>query len=144
MAADGEEGLIELLLYSKETVASLEARLVLILRRAERAKAKERLLTSGSHVAETQNSNSVKMKLPKLYFSTFNDNILQWQEFWDVYKTAVDEEDISNVTKFSYLKGSIRVAAATAIFITDENYPVAIKILQNKFGKKENITTLYS
>ena len=40
-AADGEEGLMELLLYSKETVASLEARLVLILRRAERAKAKE-------------------------------------------------------------------------------------------------------
>ena len=40
-AADGDEGLIELLLDSKETVAILKAHLALILGRAGRPKAKE-------------------------------------------------------------------------------------------------------
>ena len=58
-----------------------------------------------------------------------------------MYKIAVHEQNIPNVTKFSYLKGSIRNIAATAIYgisVTNDNYPVAIKILQDKFGKKEH------
>ena len=85
---------------------------------------------------EPQNNSSVKMKLPKLHLPTFDGNILHWQEFWDVYKTAVHEQDIPNVTKFSYLKGSICNTAATAIYgisVTNNNYPVAIKISQDKF-----------
>ena len=102
-AADGDEGLIELLLDSKEMVARLEARLAQVLRKRERAK--ERPLTSGIEEPQNNmsNSTSVKMKLPKLHLPTFDGNILYWQEFWDVYKTAVHEQDIPNVTKFSYL-----------------------------------------
>ena len=144
-AADGDEGLIELLLDSRETVAQLEGRLAQVLRRGERAK--ERPLTSGNLI-EPQNNSSVKMKLPKLRLPTFDSNLLHWQEFWDVYKIAVHEQNIPNVTKFSYLKGSIRNTAATAIYgisVTNDNYPVAIKILQDKFGKKESIIeALYS
>ena len=150
-AADGDEGLIKLLLDSKETVARLEARLVQVLRKGERAK--ERPLTSGNQFTEPQDNNmsnntGVKMKLPKLHLPTFEGNILYWQEFWDVYKTAVHEQDISNVTKFSYLKGALRKAAAISIHgisVTSDNYPVAIKILQDKFGKKKSIIeALYS
>ena len=97
---------------------------------------------------KTLQNYSVKIKLPKLHLSTFDGNILYWQEFWHVYSLAVHEQDIPNVTKFSYLKGSLRNAAATAIYgisVTNDNYPVAIKILHDKFGKKENIIeALYS
>ena len=62
--------------------------------------------------------------------------------------SAVHEQYIPNVTKFSYLKGSLRSSAATAICeisVTNDNYPVAIHILQEKFGKKEAIIeALYS
>ena len=120
------------------------------MRKVEKAN-KEQPLTSGSFV-ETQNNsfvetqnNSVKIKLPKLHLPTFNGIILNWQEFWDVYNTAVHEQDIS---KFSYLKGSLRNAATTAIYgisVTNDNYPVAINILHDKYGKKENIIeALYS
>ena len=133
-AADGDEGLTELLLDSRETVARLEARLAQVLQRGERAKEQswERPLTSGNLI-EPQNNGSVKMKmkLPKLHLPTFDGNFLHWQEFWDVYKIAVHEQDILNVTKFSYLKGSIRNTAATAIYgisVTNDNCPVAIKI----------------
>ena len=64
-----------------------------------------------------------------------------------MYKTAVHEQDIPNVTKFSYLKGALRKAAAISIHgtsVTSDNYPVAIKILR-EFGKKESIIeALYS
>ena len=88
------------------------------------------------------NNTSVKIKLPKLYLPTFDDNILYWQEFWDMYKTVVREQDIPNVTKFSYLKGALCKAAATSIYgisVTNDNHPVPIKILCDKFGKKESI-----
>ena len=133
---------------SKETVARLEARLAQVLRKHERAK--ERPLTSGIEEPQNYMSNntSVKMKLPKLHLPTFDGNILYWQEFWDVYKTAVHEQDIPNVTKFSYLKGALHKTAATSIYgisVTNDNYPVAIKILCDKFGKKESIIeALYS
>ena len=144
-AADGDEGLIELLLDSKETVARLEARLAQVLRKGERAK--ERPLTSGNQFTEPQDNNmsnntGVKiMKLPKLHLPTFKGNILYWQEFWDVYKTAVHKQDIPNVTKFSYLKGALRKAAAISIHgisVTSDNYPVAIKILQDKWKEREH------
>ena len=66
----------------------------------------------------------------------------------DIYNSAVHEQDIPNVTKFSYLKGSLRNSAATAICgisVTNDNYPVAIHILEDKFGKKDDIIeVLYS
>ena len=88
------------------------------------------------------------MKLPKLNLPTFDSNILQWREFWDLFNSAIHEQEISNVTKFNYLKSSLHSAAATAICgikVTNDNYPVALQILQDKFGKKEAIIeALYS
>ena len=92
-----------------------------------------------------QNNCAVQMKLPKLQLPIFEGDILQWQEFWDIYNSAVHEQDIPNVTKFSYLKGSLRSSAATAIcgisVTNNNNYPIAIHILQEKFGKKEATTS---
>ena len=100
-----------------------------------------------SHQQE-QNNCTVQMKLPKLQLPIFEGDILQWQEFWDIYTSAVHEQDIPNITKFSYLKGSLRSSAATAICgisVTNSNYPIAIHILQEKFGKREAIVeALYS
>jgi len=90
----------------------------------------------------------VKIKLPKLNFPTFDGDILRSQEFWDVYKSAVHEQELSDVTKFNYLKGSVRGESATAISgisAIDKNYSSAVKILQDKFGRSENIVeALYS
>ena len=91
---------------------------------------------------QEQNNSTVQMKLPKLQLPIFEGDILQWQEFWDIYNSAVHEQDIPNVTKSSYLKGSLSSSAATAICgisVTNSNYPIAIHILQEKFGKREAI-----
>ena len=61
-------------------------------------------------------------------------------EFWDVYNSAVHEQNIPDVIKFSYLKLSVYSAAATTlsgISVTNKTYPVAVKILQDKSGKRK-------
>jgi len=44
------------------------------------------------NLTESQTATSVKMKLN---LPTFDGDILQWQEFWDVYKSA---QELSNLT----------------------------------------------
>ena len=58
------------------------------------------------------------------------------------------EQEVLNVTKFSYLKGVLRGAAAAVIggvSITNDNYDIATELLKEKFEKREVIIdTLYS
>ena len=46
---------------------------------------------------------------------TFDGSILCCQEFWDAFNSSVHEQEIPNVTKFSYLKDYLRGAAAAVI-----------------------------
>ena len=74
------------------------------------------------------------MHLPKLQLPNFDGYILKWPEFWDIYELSVHmhRQDIPNVMKFSYSKGALRCSAAlgiAGIYVTNENYDVAIKIL---------------
>ena len=73
-----------------------------------------------------------QIKLPKLNLPSFDGNILNWQELWDIFKPTIHEQDLTNVMKFSYLKGVLRGAAATAvsgISGINENYYKASKSL---------------
>ena len=63
----------------------------------------------------------------------FDGYILKWPEFWDIYESSVHRQGIPNVMKFSYLKGALCSSAAmaiTGISVTNENYDVTIRILQ--------------
>ncbi|XP_065891564.1 uncharacterized protein [Dysidea avara] len=147
-AADGNDGLIELLLDSNETVASLQGRLSQVLRKQERGT--QIGIGRSQPLLNTERRDKVnpQIKLPKLNLPSFDGNILNWQEFWDIFKSTIHEQDLPNVTKVSYLKGVLRGAAATAvggISVTNENYDTAIRLLTDKFGKREVIIdTLYS
>ena len=147
-AADGDDGLIELLLDSNETVASLQGRLSQVLRKQERGT--QIGIGRSQPLLNTERRDMVnpQIKLPKLNLPSFDGNILNWQEFWDIFKSTIHEQDLPNVTKVSYLKGVLRGAAATAvggISVTNENYDTAIRLLTDKFGKREVIIdTLYS
>ena len=101
--------------------------------------------TSVLQLSNVINANNIQLpiRLPKLQLPNFDGYILKWPEFWDIYESSVHrQESIPNVVKFSYLKGALRGSAAlaiTGISVTNENYEVVIKILQEKFGNKESI-----
>ena len=81
------------------------------------------------------------MRLPKLHLPNFDGNILKWPEFWDVFESSVDKQNISKVSKFSYLRSVLRGAALVAISgiaLSNDNYDMAVALLKKKFGKPES------
>ena len=79
-AADSDDGLIELLLDSNETVARLQGRLAQVLRKQE--KGLRPLLPNTTETLEQRNKVTSQIKLPKMNLPVFDGNILCWQEFW--------------------------------------------------------------
>ena len=86
-------------------------------------------------------------KLPKLTLPKFRGDLTSWTTFWDSFKSTVHEnEGISRVDKFSYLKSLLEGTAARAIqglTLSDANYNAAVAMLQERFGKPQQIITAH-
>ena len=47
---------------------------------------------------------NLRVNLPKLQLPVFDVNLQQWQEFWDIYKATIHEQQtMPAVSKFNYL-----------------------------------------
>ena len=92
-------------------------------------------------------SNLAKAKLPKLILPKFRGDITKWISFWDSFKSAVHENKaISPVNKFNYLNSLLEGLASRAIqglSLTDANYKSAVEILQEKFGRPQQIISAH-
>ena len=87
-------------------------------------------------------STKLNARLPKLELPKFNGDHTKWQTFWDKFNAIVDESDISDINKFTYLQSLLRDEAQQSIAglsLTAENYKFAREILENRFGQKERI-----
>ena len=83
-------------------------------------------------------SESNKVKLPKLVISKFEGTALDWFRFWNQFETEIDKQDISPVTKFSYLKEFLFPQVRKLIDglpFTPEGYSRAKSILVSTYGK---------
>ena len=82
-----------------------------------------------------------KMKLPKTDLRKFSGNVLDWPEFWNIFRVAVhDNPEIPPVQKFVYLKSLLTGEAAgyvSTIKTEEANYDVAVQRLQLRYGKDE-------
>ena len=105
--AEGSEGYIEVLLDSNEVVARLQTRLRVISRvrreqsrvralpNLEAATFKPNVETQSTGLGQGQpEAMGLKVNLPKLQLPTFDGNIQQWQEFWDVFRSAIHEQTL--------------------------------------------------
>ena len=87
--------------------------------------------------------SNLKVSLSKLQLLTFNGDIQQWPEFWDMFNSAVHEQTSSQVAKFSYLKGVLKGSAATTISgitisgipVTTENYELLTNSVNTSNGQ---------
>ena len=63
-----------------------------------------------------KSEKAAKVPLPKLEVRKFYGMIYEWQEFWDSYQSAIHQNDsLSDIGKFSYLRGLIEVPAKASI-----------------------------
>ena len=93
------------------------------------------------------NQNAVRARLPKLYLPKFRGDVTKWNTFWDSFQSAVHRnEGISNIDKFNYLNSVLEGAAARAIqglTLTEANYSAAVKLLQERFGRPQQIISAH-
>ena len=68
---------------------------------------------------------------------------MKWKAFWDSFDSAVHKnEKLNAVEKFNYLQSKLTGDAANAISglqLSNENYPIAVDILNKRFGNKQII-----
>ena len=84
-----------------------------------------------------QNNNHIDVKLAKIEIPKFNGKPIEWQSFGDQFSAAIDSKtNIPDVVKFSYLKGVLSKDVQELI-ITNENYSIALKILQERYANKQ-------
>ena len=83
------------------------------------------------------------VKLPTINLLKFGGNPLDWQSFWDLFRTSIhDRNDIADPAKFHYLIGQLEGDAAMLLGEFDhssENYHEAIDLLKQTYGKKKLI-----
>ena len=93
------------------------------------------------HVTATSSLN--QPKLPKLTLPKFRGDLTSWTGFWDSFKSTVHENNaISKVDKFSYLKSLLEGTAARSIqglTLSEANYDAAVTMLQDRFRKPQQI-----
>ena len=96
-------------------------------------------LASGETSQCSSGIKKVRARLPKLELQKFSGKPEDWQEFWDGFRSAVDDNDeISTVDKFSYLKYYLQEPAKKVLAgleLTERNYSNALEILQQRFAK---------
>lgn len=83
------------------------------------------------------------LKLPKMSLPVFDGDRRKWLSFWGVFKSEVhDVKDISNVTKFNFLKGQLSEQVkmrVEGIMATEDNYNLLVETLQDNYGDKTAI-----
>jgi len=96
---------------------------------------------------QTTCNQTLRARLPKLEPKKFYGSVADWQSFWDTFRNAVHENgQLSEIDKFTYLKGLLGGEASTAIAglsLTQGNYGATIEILKKCFGDKPKIISAH-
>lgn len=102
----------------------------------------ERVLVKKEN-SETKEKSEEKghIRLPKFILKKFNGDPTEWQGFHDSFYAAVDsDKSLSNIEKMNYLIGYLSGDAEATIKglqLKNENYTVAMEILEKRFGDKQ-------
>ena len=87
------------------------------------------------------------VKLPKLEMIQFDGDKIKWTKFWDTFDCAVhSNKKLSDVEKLTYLMSKLTGEAKKTISglaLSNGNYRVAVKLLQERFSRKQEIIDLH-
>ncbi len=79
----------------------------------------------------------LSLKLPKVELPSFDGDPCKFKSFWELYSSAIESQNLSNVEKFVYLSGLLKGEARDAIDgieKTNATYPEALQVLIRRFG----------
>ena len=82
-----------------------------------------------------------RVKLPKIFIKKFYGDPTTWQQFFEMFEATVHiNESLSNIEKFSYLKGYLGGAAENCIdglTLSNDNYEIAVNLLKERYANPQ-------
>ncbi|VDM62089.1 unnamed protein product [Angiostrongylus costaricensis] len=135
---------------AEEAIGNTFVYLVLLHARIHGFNAHAELLNT-SHKHSTTNSGKdesavtavVKnLELPIIPVPTFNGDIWNWDNFWELFNLNVQLQNLSELQKFNYLLSSLKgepLQLMKKFQLTRQNYAKAIEFLTNKYGNSKKL-----
>ncbi|XP_064488543.1 uncharacterized protein LOC135400644 [Ornithodoros turicata] len=115
-----------------ETIANLRWRLS----QSQTSPTPSQLSNVQTDVSRTPHAPRPGVKLPKLSLQQFRGDLSDWQGFWEQFRTTVhDNEGLSKIEKFHYLRSLLHGPAAGAIAglqTSEASYDDAVEILSQR------------
>ena len=88
---------------------------------------------------------NIGVKLPKIKIKPFDGEAMEWKPFKDAFDATIHERsDITDIEKFTYLRGFLSGSALKAIegmTLTNANYEHARDILEKRYGNEQLIVS---
>ncbi|XP_077531153.1 uncharacterized protein LOC144143243 [Haemaphysalis longicornis] len=104
---------------------------------------------AGGHTQDRRGSESTappavpvpRVALPKLQIAPFSGDRRDWQGFWEQFDATIHaNQHLTKIDKFKYLRSYITGPTKTAIEgirLAEDGYDTAIKILTDRFGRRD-------
>ncbi|XP_077548092.1 uncharacterized protein LOC144160812 [Haemaphysalis longicornis] len=104
---------------------------------------------AGGHTLDRRVSESTaapavpvpRVALPKLQIAPFSGDRRDWQGFWEQFDATIHaNQHLTKIDKFKYLRSYMTGPAKTAIEgirLAEDGYDAAIKILTDRFGRRD-------
>lgn len=92
--------------------------------------------------ASVSSKERSEVKLPRLELPKYAGELTEWQSFWDRFEALVDQSELPDISKFSYLQSLLQGEALSVIqglALSSANYKVACDLLKERFGRPERI-----
>ena len=111
-----DDGIENEIISSSDYHTKIQERIIALIAALERFTTEEEASLNAVCPNERTLVNQDHARLPKLQLKSFSGDVLSYQEFWETYNSAVhSNENLDNVTKFSYLRGLLEDQAASSI-----------------------------
>ena len=121
-----------------ELIAAIEEKLI---------EKKETPINTDSSENISSNTEQIKCKLSKLVVKEFDGNVLNWQTFWNQFKSTIHSKvNINNIDQFGYLKSFLCPSACETISgfaLTNQNYLEAVELLKRRYGNPQLLINTY-
>ncbi|KAL3125919.1 hypothetical protein niasHT_009448 [Heterodera trifolii] len=95
-----------------------------------------------TNVTHPANTNASIIHLPKTELPNFSGNCVEYQSFWNSFKSCVHDLPLSDSIKFTYLKQCLSGTPLTLISplpISDQSYNDALDLLTKSYDNPEDV-----
>ncbi|GFU56213.1 integrase catalytic domain-containing protein [Trichonephila clavipes] len=104
---------------------------------------------NNSHLADCENPyRAITPRLPEVELYKFGGELKDWLTFWNQFKNIHENKNLTSCDKFHYLVQSTKIKSEArelieSFPITNENYPLAIESLVERYRRNELLIDFY-